>query len=72
MLGRSGKSAYRVALAMGKTDAYVSGMLHRGSEPAPSVLSDIAAECGYGLALVPEDATLPEGSIPIDGRRHEG
>ncbi len=57
---------------MGKTDAYVSGMLHRGSEPAPSVLSDIAAECGYGLALVPEDATLPEGSIPIDGRRHEG
>ena len=68
MLDSAGTSAYRVALDMGKTDSYVSGMLRRGNEPSPSVLSDIAAECGYGLALVPDDSPLPDGSIPIDGR----
>ena len=68
MLDETGASPYAAAMALGKTHSYISGMLRRGSEPAPSVLADIAHVCGRELVLVPEGSDVPEGTIVIDGR----
>lgn len=53
MLDRSGATAYRVAVAIGRKPNYISGMLRRGSVPSADLLARIAAACGYSLRLVP-------------------
>ena len=55
MLDRSGATAYRVAVAIGRKPNYVSGMLRRGSVPSADLLAKIAAACGYSLRLVPQN-----------------
>lgn len=66
MIDRSGESAYSVALELGRTHSYVSGMLRRGSVPSGDILAAIAHACGYDLCLVPRDGG---DVIAIDGRR---
>lgn len=53
MLDRSGATAYRVAVAIGRKPNYVSGMLRRGSVPSADLLARMAAACGYSLQLAP-------------------
>jgi len=55
MLDRSGTTAYRVAVDMGRSPSYVSSMLRRGSVPSADLLARMAAACGYSLRLVPLD-----------------
>ena len=57
MLSRSGLTAYRVALLLGRDSTYISGMLRRGSVPSADLLARIAAVCvatifGWCLMLV--------------------
>ena len=53
MLDRSGATAYRVAVAIGRKPNYVSGMLRRGSVPSADLLARMATACGYSLQLAP-------------------
>lgn len=64
MLDRSGATAYRVAVAIGRKPNYISGMLRRGSVPSADLLARIAAACDYDLRLVPRGGGE---SIDLDG-----
>lgn len=64
MLARSGLTAYRVALLIGRESTYISGMLRRGSVPSADLLAKIAAACDYDLRLVPRGGGE---SIDLDG-----
>jgi transcriptional regulator with XRE-family HTH domain len=68
MLGASGLSPYRVAVVLGRTPSYISGMLRRGSCPSADLLAKIADACGYSLQLVPREGgdTLTIGAGPAD------
>lgn len=64
MLDRSGTTAYRVAVDIGRSPSYVSSMLRRGSVPSADLLARIAAACDYDLRLVPRGGGE---SIELDG-----
>lgn len=67
MLARSGVTPYRLALRLGRSPAYVSGMLRRGSVPSADLLAEMAAALGYKMQL-----TKDGGSITIDGGPGDG
>lgn len=64
MLERSGLTAYRVAVRLGRHSSYLSTMLRRGSVPSADLLAKIASACGYSLLLVPRGGGE---SIELDG-----
>lgn len=65
MMRSTGRTAYRLARDVRRAPTYVSSMIRRRAEPAPSVLAMLGSACGYDLALVPRDGGE---SIIIDPR----
>lgn len=61
MINHSGGSAYSVALELGRTHSYVSGMLRRGSVPSGDILAQLAHACGYKLYLEGHDERIEIG-----------
>ena len=64
MLDSSGVTPYRVALKIGRSPNFVSGMLRRGSCPSADLLARMAGACGYDLRLVPRAGG---DSLTVDG-----
>lgn len=67
MAAHAGLSLRAVAVASGRSPAYLSGMLAKGACPSLTTAADLAAPCGYVVALVPA-ASLPADALPIDPR----
>ena len=67
MVQRSGMSARAVSQAAGRTPDYLGSILYRGSSPSLATAADLAAPCGYAVALVPV-ADLPPSALVIDPR----
>lgn len=66
MCFRAHKSMVRVSTDLGRSRAFLSTTIAKGSNLRSSTLSEVARECGYVLACVPISQTLPEGSLTVD------
>lgn len=60
-----GISLRSVAQAIGRTPAYVSGAIARGSDPSTSRAAAMLDVCGYALVAVPRD-DVPPSALVID------
>lgn len=69
MVAHSGMSARAVAVASGRSPGYLTGLLAKGTNPSIAVTAELAAPCGYAVALVPLASPLPLGSLVIDPPR---
>ena len=66
-----GLSRRDVAALTGRSLPAIHNVIHKGN-PSVDVLAEYAAACGYRVALVPAGARLPEGAVPLEGRRRDG
>lgn len=62
---RVGVSSYAICKKLGKNHAYIATAKARGSSPSAITLSNMAAVCGYALALVPKNK-LDEDDIVVE------
>lgn len=62
------------SVAMGRSKSYLAALISNGGRTSADVLSEIAAVCGYSLALVPTDklGMLPEDALVIKPEDKEG
>lgn len=61
---RSDTPLCKIGREMGKSDNYVNNSISRGSTPRCDTMAKMAAVCGHGLALVPEE-DMPESALVI-------
>lgn len=65
MCFRSRRSMRAVSLEMGRSGAFLSTTLAKGSIPGVDTMARIAGVCGYRLLFVPASEAIPPGALEL-------
>lgn len=72
----AGVNTTSIGPRLGRSRSFFGAAKSQGNTPRVDTFADMADVCGYGVYLVPHDATPPDGAIAVDAPhaapRHAG